>query len=168
MMEANGSGEINIRGYYPGVIGRITEIHAVYYFDHWGFDVTFETQVGRELSDFISEFHEGRDGFWAALLDGKFAGSIAIDGRQAHKEGARLRWFIVPPQYQGQGIGVKLIERAVTFCKERGHRSVFLWTFEGLQAARALYERMGFLISKEHEIYQWGQNITEQMFVLSL
>ena len=167
-MEANGSGEIKITGYYPGVIGQITEIHAIYYYDHWGFDVTFETQVGRELSDFISAFRQGRDGFWVALLDGKFAGSIAIDGRHAHKEGSRLRWFIVPPQYQGRGIGATLIERAVAFCKEGGHEQVFLWTSEGLQAARVLYERMGFFISEEHEIYQWGQNITEQSFVLSL
>jgi hypothetical protein len=49
---------IKIHGYYPGVVGKITEIHAVYYHEHWGFDVSFETQVGRELSIFVSEFDE--------------------------------------------------------------------------------------------------------------
>ena len=58
---------IKIHGYYPGVVGKITEIHAVYYHEHWGFDVSFETQVGRELSIFVSEFDKERDGgsqFW--------------------------------------------------------------------------------------------------------
>ena len=58
--------EIKVHGYYPGVVGKITEIHAVYYNEHWGFDVSFETQVGRELSEFISNFDEDRDGFWSA------------------------------------------------------------------------------------------------------
>ena len=29
--------EIKIQGYYPGVVGKITELHAVYYHEHWDF-----------------------------------------------------------------------------------------------------------------------------------
>ena len=43
--------EIKLHGYYPGVVGKITEIHAVFYNENWGFDVSFETQVGSELSE---------------------------------------------------------------------------------------------------------------------
>ena len=57
--------DIEISGYYPGAVGKITEIHAVYYHENWGFDVSFETQVGRELSEFVSRFEEERDGLWA-------------------------------------------------------------------------------------------------------
>ena len=71
---------LKLSGYYPGVIGKITELHAIYYFENWGFDASFETQVARELSAFISEFRPGGDGFWAALVNGVFAGSVAIDG----------------------------------------------------------------------------------------
>jgi hypothetical protein len=28
-------------GYLPGVIGKVTEMHATYYYQHWGFDVFF-------------------------------------------------------------------------------------------------------------------------------
>ena len=52
--------EIKFHGYYPGVVGKITEIHAVYYNEHWGFDVSFETQVARELSEFISTIWESK------------------------------------------------------------------------------------------------------------
>ena len=75
--------KVLIRGYYPGVVGKITELHAVYYHEHWGFDASFETQVGRELSIFVNEFDEERDGLWVATVGGKFAGAVAIDGHNS-------------------------------------------------------------------------------------
>jgi len=161
-------GRLELVGYYPGVVGKITEIHATYYYESWGFDVSFETQVGRELSEFIRDFEENRDGFWVARIDGEFAGAVAIDGRETDEEGARLRWFIVPPEFQGQGVGGTLIKRAIDFCREANFRKVYLWTFEGLDEARSLYEREGFRLSKEHDVYQWGQDIKEQKFLLDL
>ncbi len=160
--------EIKIQGYYPGVVGKITEMHAVYYHEHWGFDVSFETQVGRELSLFVSEFNAERDGFWAATVNGKFAGSVVIDGHNAVAEGARLRWFIVVPEFQGVGLGKQLIFRAVQFCKDRRYPKIFLWTFEGLEAARKLYERQDFRLTETHAIDQWGRLINEQKYELVL
>ncbi|NIQ39775.1 MAG: GNAT family N-acetyltransferase [Proteobacteria bacterium] len=159
--------EIKFHGYFPGVVGMITEVHAVYYHQHWGFDVTFETQVGEELSEFIREFQEDRDGFWVATKGGRFAGSIVIDGRNVATEGARLRWFIVISDLQGTGIGKALMNRAVKFCEEKGYRRVYLWTFRGLEAARAVYEQHGFRLCVEKDVSQWGQNLKEQMFELS-
>jgi GNAT superfamily N-acetyltransferase len=158
----------DFQGYAPGAIGRITEAHAVYYHEHWGFDASFETQVARELSEFVSEFQVDRDGLWLADSDGRFAGSIAIDGKPAATEGARLRWFIVVPARQGSGIGRALLQEAVAFSRRQGYRSIFLWTFEGLTHARRLYEDIGFRLVQEHTVRQWGQSITEQKFVLNL
>lgn len=159
---------MEITGYFPGTIGRITELHAVYYYENWGFDVSFEIQVGSELSDFINNYDKTRDGFWVSKIDNDFAGGVAIDGRQAENEGARLRWFIVDPRFQGKGVGRVLLKRAVEFCREAGHKKIFLWTFEGLDAARTLYKREGFRLCEEHQVWQWGQKINEQMFKLIL
>ena len=155
-----------LTGYYPGVLGKIIELHAVYYHENWGFDVSFETQVGSELTDFIHAFDPERDGFWAALVDGRFAGAIAIDGRQSPYDGARLRWFIVDPGCQGSGVGTTLIRESLLFCRNAGHRKVFLWTFQGLEPARRIYERHGFILAEEHRIDQWGTSLIEQKFEL--
>ncbi|MBT8332627.1 MAG: GNAT family N-acetyltransferase [Deltaproteobacteria bacterium] len=160
--------EVLIRGYYPGVVGKITELHAVYYHEHWEFDVSFETQVGRELSTFVSEFDADRDGLWVVTADGKFAGAVAIDGIHAMTEGARLRWFIVDPEFQGAGLGNRLIAQAVQFCKAKRYPKIFLWTFAGLDPARRLYERHDFRLCETHEADQWGQTIKEQKFELLL
>lgn len=159
---------MEIVGYYPGVIGEITRLHAVYYSENWGFDITFETQVGRELSEFLASFQAGRDGFWSAREGQRFAGSIAIDGSLGDTDGARLRWFIVEPSLQGNGIGRRLIKYALAFCQEAGHKKVYLWTFEGLDAARRLYEQAGFVLDEEHDVQQWGGFIREQKFLLTL
>ena len=160
--------EMNLHGYYPGVVGKITEIHAVFYNEHWGFDVSFETQVGSELSEFVSNFDDSRDGLWVATKDGIFAGSVAIDGQNARIDGARLRWFIVVPVFQGLGIGKELISRAVEFCKHQRYSKVYLWTFEGLDTARSIYEKHNFRLCEEHEVDQWGKHIKEQKFELIL
>jgi GNAT superfamily N-acetyltransferase len=160
--------KIQIGGYYPGVIGKITEIHAVYYHEHWGFDVSFETQVGRELALFVSEFDNDRDGLWVATRNGKFVGSIAIDGHNTPAEGARLRWFIVAPEFQNAGLGNELISRAVEFGRQKKYSKIYLWTFEGLNAARRLYEQHHFQLSQSHDVDQWGRHIKEQKFELIL
>jgi len=151
-MEYTNLQEVEIRGYYPGVVGKITELHAVYYHEYWGFDVSFETQVGAELSEFVREFDPKCDGLWVAVKEGSFAGAIAIDGTDALVEGARLRWFIVDPRYQGSGIGNKLIMQAIEFCRQKRFPRVFLWTFKGLEDARRLYERVDFHLSEESRI----------------
>jgi len=159
---------IEISGYYPGVVGKITEIHAVYYHANWGFDVSFETEVGKELSEFVDQFDADRDGLWVATKQGKFAGAIAIDGHHAFTDGARLRWFIVVPEFQKGGIGKTLILRAIDFCKDKRYPKVYLWTFEGLIEARRLYEAVNFHLCEENEAVQWGQTIREQKFELKL
>ncbi|MBI4772730.1 MAG: GNAT family N-acetyltransferase [Deltaproteobacteria bacterium] len=155
-------------GYFPGVIGKVTELHAVYYHEHWGFDLSFESQVGLELSEFMAKFDPERDGLWSAFSDGEFTGAVAIDGRPVQGEGARLRWFIVRPGFQGQGVGRLLIRQCVDFCRSKGYPKIHLWTFKGLDAARRLYERKGFRLCVEHEVAQWGTRIREQKFELVL
>ncbi len=160
--------EIEICGYRPGVVGKITELHGVYYYENWGFDVTFETQVGRELSEFVARFDKRHDGLWVATRENAFAGSIAIDGAEAATTGARLRWFIVDPRFQGSGIGRKLITRSIDFCRRNRFPGVFLWTFRGLESARRLYESVGFRLCEENRVAQWGQTIMEQKYELKI
>ena len=90
---------MNITGHYPGATELITELHADYYRKHWGFDDSFNSQVEKELSEFIAEFKEDRDGFWTCSIEDKLVGAIAVDGRLAEQEGARIRWFIVRPEH---------------------------------------------------------------------
>ena len=160
------NGHVRYQGYTPGTVGRITEAHAVYYHKYWGFDVSFEVQVATELSAFVMDFNTKTDGLWEVMVDDHFAGAIAIAKTGKHE--ARLRWFIVMPFYQKLGIGKSLIQKAVGFSREKYYRRVYLWTFEGLDRAKKLYEINGFTLSKELVAQQWGHQIKEQRFDLML
>lgn len=155
-------------GHVPGAIGRVVELHATYYHAHWGFGSSFEAKVASELADFISRYDERRDGFWTASVGGHVEGSITIDGMHAVREGAHLRWFIVSDALRGKGAGNRLIETAVDFCRRKRYSRVYLWTFEGLDAARHLYERAGFVLVEQRRGKQWGSEVTEQRFELRI
>jgi GNAT superfamily N-acetyltransferase len=157
-----------VEGHVPGAIGRVAELHGSYYHSHWGFGLEFEAKVARELAGFLERFDAARDGFWAAIVDGRVEGSISIDGLRAAGEGAHLRWFIVAPSLAGSGLGTRLLRAAIDLCRLRGYARVYLWTFEGLSAARHLYESNGFRLMEQRRGAQWGSEVNEQRFELDL
>lgn len=162
----NSAGTLQIiRGYLPGSIGRICEMHACFYSRHAGFGQFFESQVASGLAEFTRRLSSPRNGLWLALDGDKIAGSIAIDGEDLGGNTAHLRWFIMDDGYRGQGMGRMLLEEAVSFCDSREFSSILLWTFKGLDSARKLYEKAGFTLKNEQEGRQWGESVTEQCFI---
>lgn len=151
-------------GIVSGAIGRIAELHGTYYSAAAGFGVFFEAKVAREAADFCERYEAGRDGLWLAILDGRIEGSIAIDGTQADTDGAHLRWFITSERVRGTGVGGRLLHEAVLFTEMRGYSKTYLWTFEGLSAARHLYEKAGFQLVQQQAGAQWGTLVNEQRF----
>jgi len=157
-----------LKGYIPGSIGRVVELHAAYYDKRAGFGLHFEGKVACGISEFLSRYDEGRDGWWLAMADGRVEGSIAIDGIHADNKGAHLRWFISSERVRGTGVGNALLTTALEFCRARHYERVYLWTFEGLDAARHLYEKHGFRLAEQLRGTQWGSEVNEQRFELPL
>ena len=93
---------------------------------------------------------------------------MTIDGHHAKDEGAHLRWFIVSDVLRGRGVGNRLITTAIDFCRGKGYTQVYLWTFEGLNPARHLYEKAGFTLIETRRGTQWGTAVNEQRFELRL
>lgn len=156
------------RGYCAGAIGRVVELHGAYYQTHWGFGQFFEAKVASELAEFFGRYDPHRDGFWTASASGRVEGSITIDGVHAADDGAHLRWFIMSEELRGKGVGNRLLRAAVDFCRGNRYPRVYLWTFEGLHAARHLYEEAGFRLVEQRRGTQWGTEVAEQRFELRL
>jgi GNAT superfamily N-acetyltransferase len=157
-----------IAGYRPGTIGRVTELHAVYYHQHWEFGLYFEAKIATELTQFMQSFNPQCDGFWTAVIADKIIGSVAIVSEKSSPATARLRWLIVDTEYQGRGLGKRLMREAIVFCKKAKLRRIYLTTFAGLDAARYLYEQEGFVLVLEQEDCHWGKTVSEQTFELIL
>ena len=155
-------------GPVPGACGRIAALHADYYGRNWGFGPVFKETITAGVTAFLERFDPRRDGFWTVCLGGDVAGAIAIDAIHAESDGAHLRWFILSEDLRGRGLGNRLLSMAIAFCRKRGYPRIYLWTFEGLQTARHLYEKYGFRLVAARPGSQWGQEVMEQRFVLDL
>lgn len=149
----------------PGDIGYVVRLHGLLYQSEYGLDHTFEGYVAAGLGEFAKSFDAGKDRLWLAEKAGGIVGSIAIAGQN---KTAQLRWFLVHPQARGAGLGKRLIQAALDFCRTRNFDSVFLWTVSELTTAAHLYRTAGFELTeqKTHEI--WGSLRTEERYDLAL
>ncbi len=156
--------EIVLTGYIPGALGRIVELHGGYYHQHWDLGLYFEAHVATELAEFLSHFDPARDGAWFARFGDQIVGGIFIVGSDPN--GARLRWFILDPAYQGRGVGNRLMHAAMAFCVEKRFPRVYLTTFKGLMSARHLYEKFGFRLCHEEDgtALTGNSSLIEQVF----
>lgn len=147
-------------GYLPGAIGMVATLHARYYSSSYGFDQVFEAKVARELGEFVCRYDPARDRLWLVLRADEVLGSIVVDGGDGRGV-AHLRWFILSDPLRGKGFGKRLMADAMAFCRERGFRSVYLWTLGGLDAAIHLYELEGFTVVERLVGTQWGKAVEE-------
>ncbi len=155
-------------GYAPGLIGAIAGLHGTYYARETGFGAAFEAKVAEGLAGFAPRLGKPVNQIWHVRRDGAFMGSIAIDGEDLEGPVGHLRWFIVADALRGTGMGRALLGKALAFSDEQGFKETHLWTFKGLDAARHLYETMGFELAEEYWGDQWGKEVREQRFVRAL
>jgi N-acetylglutamate synthase-like GNAT family acetyltransferase len=149
----------------PGDAGRLIELHGLLYSQEYGFDHTFEAYVAKPLSEFMLS-QSPREKIWLVDSEGVLMGSVAI---VKHSETeAQLRWFLLHPAIRGRGLGNRLVEEALAFCRESGYERVFLWTVSSLQAAARVYQKTDFRITEEQTHKMWGCMLTEQRYDLNL
>lgn len=155
-------------GYQSGIIGAVALRHAEYYAPRHNFGLTFEARVASEMSDYFLNFCSKSSQTWSLWDQGQLIGSITLDGTDAFKKGAHLRWFILDDKYQGQKLGSSLLDHAIDFAKEKQYPFIYLDTIAELKEASRLYQSRGFKIKHQQIGHQWGEPKTEQVLHLDL
>ena len=148
-----------------GDLGRIITRHAEIYGQEYGFTYEFETYVLLGLADYVKK-DPGQSRVWMAEQDGIAAGSVGIVALDANQ--TQLRWLLVEPGFRGMGVGKKLVNHALRFCRGRGFGRVILWTLKDLTAARALYASVGFKLAEEKQGQMGGRAMMEERWALDL
>lgn len=157
--------EVIIRWFQAGDLGYVAHLHGSLYEKTYKFGRMFEYYVMKGLTEFMVNNSGG--GLWVAEVNGEIVGSIAIT--QSSDEVAQLRWFILDENYQGMGIGKKLMETAIDFCKKENYQHVFLWTVSILETARHLYQKYNFTLTEEKQNEEWTQSkLMEERWDLNL
>lgn len=144
----------------------IIDLHGLLYAQEYGLDKSLEEYVATSCAQFKNSYNPQKDALWLAEKEGNIIGSIGIVGQG---EGvAQLRWFLVHPDYRGQGLGRTLLQRALDFCRQVPYRLIYLWTFSELKVAAHLYCSAGFQIKEKITHQIWGRLLTEEKYELLL
>jgi len=146
----------------PGDIAAIVRLHGAVYAQEYGWDSTFEAYVAEGLARLALSDHPEKDRLWVAEAKEEIVGSIGVVGHSARE--AQLRWFLVHPSRRGQGLGQRLLNEALQFCRECRFGSIFLWTTSNLEAAAHLYQAAGFCKTEEKTHRTWGKTVTEERY----
>ena len=103
-----------------------------------------ETLVDAYFSD------EGQSNFWVAKHSDVVIGMIGV---QKTSEGtAEVRRLRVRTGYRRHGVGTKLVEQALTFCRHHSYLKVILDVRIERGPAIALFEKFGFQLARSREV----------------
>lgn len=126
----------------------------------------FSDYIDEGVRHFVQNFDKEKDGMFILEYHGNPAGSVAIV--HTNEKAAQFRYFFLEPEVRGRGIGHKLMDMALDFCREKEYRHVFLWTISAQKVARHLYKSKGFEITQTHENNEWGEVVLEERWDLDL
>ncbi len=95
------------------------------------------------------------EGFFVAEVDGKVVGFLACNPHWQGPHGnstCEIHEIVVAPEWQRQGIGSALMEKALSFGEENGCATATLWVGRGNDKALNWYRKFGF-----QSVGSWGR-----------
>lgn len=109
-------------------------------------DLAFQ-DFAQELDSLPGEYIEPRGALLLAWVNGEVAGCCALrplDGSD-YANAAEMKRLYVRPAYRGLGLGRRLTEGILDAARSAAYHCVLLDTLDDMEAARALYEDLGFV-----------------------
>lgn len=131
-------------------------VGLIYYCCHEVYASFVRVRLRTDMQDIPGNFLSRPDDcFWVAEAEvgarAQVVGMVAVVAKHSgtEKYGEMFR-MIIFPQYRRMGLGFRLTQTAVDFCKERGFSKVVLETSSTQMAAVALYSKVGFNRVQSH------------------
>lgn len=166
LMSGAPPGEVTLRPVRLGDIGWIVRRQAILYNEDYRWDATYEVVAARILAEMMEAFDPARDATWIAERDNETIGSVFL--QHASAEIAKLRLLYVEPAARGLGIGRRLVDECIAAARERGYRTLTLWTMNVLIPARRIYAAAGFSCVKTEPVRAFGHDLVSETWELAL
>ena len=155
-----------LRDPQPGDMGLVVHQQTAIYSREYGWNSEFEALVSEVVAKYLREFDPTGERCWIAEKDGENVGSVLLVKRSATI--AQLRLLLVDPKARGLGIGARLVDECSRFARFVGYRKIMLWTDSQLHAARSIYEKAGYRLTREEPHHSFGHDLVGQTWTLTL
>ncbi|EYC49710.1 GCN5 family acetyltransferase [Hylemonella gracilis str. Niagara R] len=111
-----------------------------------GIDLGFQN-FEQELRDLPGEYAAPRGALLLAWVDGQAAGCCALRPLDTadYTNACEMKRLYVRPAFRKLGLGRQLSEAVLDAARVQGYDHVLLDTLDDMEAARALYEDLGFV-----------------------
>lgn len=149
----------------PGDLGYVAWLHGKLYAEECGYLMNFEAYVLESIGEWAHQYDPTKDKVWVCKHQGRIIGFLAAVDRG---DSIQLRYFIFLPEYQGIGLGKKLMDEFMEWIKFRGIRKSYLWTSNEQHTAIALYKRHGYVLAEEKPSRAFDKLLVEQRYDLEL
>lgn len=149
-----------------GDLGYVIYRHGALYGEECGYGIAFEMYVAAGLAEFYHSYDAENDRVWVCEDNEKIVGFLLA--MRKDEMTVQFRYFYLEPEYRGIGMGNELMRLFMNFVKEKGYKSVYLWTTNEQTAAINLYKRYGFRLTEEKKSNVFGKSLIEQRFDLQV
>ncbi len=114
------------------------------YAESLGFSLCFQG-FDQEMAEFPGKYARAAGGaLLLGLVDGRVAGAVAL--RDLGDGACEMKRLFVRPFARGTGLGRRLAEAIIAEGRGLGYRAMRLDTLPSMEAAIALYRRLGFRV----------------------
>jgi len=131
----------------PATPEELDTLRAIFreYAQGLGVDLCFQN-FEQELAQLPGEYVAPRGALLLAKIDGEVAGCCALRPLDSvdYPNAAEMKRLYVRKAFRNFGLGRELAEAALDAAREAGYDCVLLDTLDDMEAARELYEELGF------------------------
>ena len=129
---------------HPSQTSAVREIFREYA-SELGVDLCFQN-FETELAGLPGDYAAPRGTLVMAQVDGQLAGCCAIRPLDSadYPNACEMKRLYTRPAFRSHGLGRSLAEAALDFARSSGYNCVLLDTLSDMEAARTLYEDLGF------------------------
>ncbi|KAM9408170.1 N-acetyltransferase 8-like 2 [Pholidichthys leucotaenia] len=149
---------------FGAVLLPVAWVSLIYYCSHELYSCYVRCRLQTDMQDITGSFMSRPDDcFWVAEaeVEGRahIVGMVAVMAKEdlKEKQGELFR-MIIYPHCRRMGIGYRLTQTVIDFCKERGFSKVVLERSSTQTAGVALYKKLGFSLVLSHtkaEAHSW-------------
>ena len=160
------AGPVTLRRHRLGDVGWIAHRQAILYAHEYGWDGSFEILAAEILAGIAKNFDPTQEQSWIAERDGAVLGSVFVV--RASDTTAKLRLLYVEPAARGLGLGRRLVDACIDFARDKGYRTLTLWTHDVLVPARRIYQQAGFTCVAREPHHAFGRDLISETWERAL